>query len=129
LTYLTSPSNLTNASHVIFVSPYLTDREQTYKAAMTQAVGRARRYGQRKPVHTYHFLSLKTIDVDTFESRTHVVLDHENAEEPQFKPFEGFGKGAMRMSARPEKEMGESRLKDSKWGSAVVSKALFGEDE
>ncbi len=37
---------------------------------MTQAIGRARRFGQRKLVHIYHFVSLKTIDVDILEERT-----------------------------------------------------------
>jgi hypothetical protein len=95
---------------------------------MTQAVGRARRYGQCKPVHTYHFLSLKTIDVDTFESRNHVVLDDEDVEEPAYRPFEGFGDGVMRVGAWPERE-GEGRWRGSKWGSAVVSKGLVREDE
>ncbi|KFY42226.1 hypothetical protein V495_04619 [Pseudogymnoascus sp. VKM F-4514 (FW-929)] len=115
-------SNLTNANHIIFVSPYLTDREQTYKAAITQAVGRARRYGQTKAVHTYHFLSLKTIDVDTFESRNHVILDHENTTEPEYMPYSGFVK-SMPMDATPQIEgLG------SKWGSTVVTKGLLAEE-
>ncbi|KFY20881.1 hypothetical protein V491_03351 [Pseudogymnoascus sp. VKM F-3775] len=115
-------SNLTNANHIIFVSPYLTDREQTYKAAMTQAVGRARRYGQTKAVHTYHFLSLKTIDVDTFESRNHVILDHENTTSPDYMPYSGFAK-SMPMDAIPQAEgLG------SKWGSTVVTKGLLDEE-
>lgn len=113
---------MTNANHIIFVSPYLTDREQTYKAAMTQAVGRARRYGQTKAVHTYHFLSLKTIDVDTFESRNHVILDHENTTPPDYMPYSGFAK-SMPMDATPQAE-GLS----SKWGSTVVTKGLFAEE-
>lgn len=32
---------------------------------MVQCVGRARRYGQRKRVHVYRFIALRTIDVDT----------------------------------------------------------------
>ncbi|OBT84724.1 hypothetical protein VE02_06091 [Pseudogymnoascus sp. 03VT05] len=115
-------SNLTNANHIIFVSPYLTDREQTYKAAMTQAVGRARRYGQTKAVHTYHFLSLKTIDVDTFESRNHVILDHENTTPPDYMPYSGFAK-SMPMDVTPQAEG-----LDSKWGSTVVTKGLLAEE-
>ncbi|KAI9883353.1 MAG: hypothetical protein M1823_004887 [Watsoniomyces obsoletus] len=37
---------------------------------MTQAIGRARRFGQNKLVHIYQFVSLKTIDVDILEERT-----------------------------------------------------------
>lgn len=89
---------------------------------MTQAVGRARRYGQTKAVHTYHFLSLKTIDVDTFESRNHVILDHENTTEPDYMPYSSFAK-SMPMDATPQIEgLG------SKWGSTVVTKGLLDEE-
>lgn len=36
---------------------------------MTQAIGRARRYGQEKRVHIYRFVALRTIDVDIMEQR------------------------------------------------------------
>lgn len=36
---------------------------------MAQAIGRSRRYGQQKHVHIYHFLALKTIEVNIFEQR------------------------------------------------------------
>lgn len=36
---------------------------------MAQAIGRSRRYGQLKHVHIYHFLALKTIEVNVFEQR------------------------------------------------------------
>lgn len=36
---------------------------------MAQATGRSRRYGQQKHVHIYHFLALKTIEVNIFEQR------------------------------------------------------------
>lgn len=36
---------------------------------MTQAIGRARRWGQEKLVHVYHFVTTKTIDVDIIEQR------------------------------------------------------------
>lgn len=32
-----------------------------------QAIGRAKRYGQHKDVHVYHFICLNTIDVNTIE--------------------------------------------------------------
>ncbi|KAI9753984.1 MAG: peptide transporter ptr2 [Chaenotheca gracillima] len=63
-------ANLTNANHVIFLSPLLADTQYQYDSSMAQAVGRARRYGQRKVVHVYQFLSLKTIDVDILEQRS-----------------------------------------------------------
>lgn len=62
--------NLTNVNHIIFLSPLLVPNQYQYDSATTQAIGRARRYGQKKVVHIYRFLSLKTIDVDIIEERT-----------------------------------------------------------
>jgi len=64
-----SHRNLTAANHVIFVSPFLASTQYKYCASKTQAVGRARRYGQKKMVHVYQFLALKTMDVNLFEDR------------------------------------------------------------
>jgi hypothetical protein len=60
---------LTNANHVIFVSPLLVDSQYKYDSAMTQAIARSRRFGQKKEVHIYHFVALRTIDVDILEHR------------------------------------------------------------
>lgn len=114
-------SNLTNANHVIFVSPYLTDREQTYHAAMTQAIGRARRYGQTKVVHTYHFLALKTIDVDVFEQNNHVIVDT-NFEKQKFVPFDDFYKIGRHVGTRPDRKDG--RQQQSIFGSTVANLQL-----
>src|SRR5450432_3004227 len=67
---------------MIFLSPYLTESQQRYGHAMTQAIGRARRYGQTKHVHIYHFLSLKTIDVDIMQIRTNKILTKVNTAVP-----------------------------------------------
>ena len=64
-----SGANLVNANHVIFLSPLSTPTQYGYDSSMTQAIGRARRYGQLKTVTVYHFLSLKTLDVNIFEDR------------------------------------------------------------
>lgn len=61
--------NVVNSNHVIFLSPLLAPTQDSYVAAMTQAIGRARRRGQEKTVHIYHFVALKTIDVDILEQR------------------------------------------------------------
>ncbi|KAF9696594.1 hypothetical protein EKO04_005577 [Ascochyta lentis] len=61
--------NLTNANHIIFVSPLLVESQYKYDSAMTQAIARSRRYGQEKHVHIYHFAALRTIDVDILEHR------------------------------------------------------------
>lgn len=63
-----------NANHVIFVSPLLARCQQSYDASLTQCVGRARRYGQKKTVHVYHYLSLKTTDVDILQERSRKKL-------------------------------------------------------
>lgn len=65
------------ANHVIFMQPYYTSGEnaqENYDSAMTQAIGRARRWGQAKEVHVYHFLTVNTIDVDYHEARTDTSL-------------------------------------------------------
>ncbi|KAH6643750.1 hypothetical protein C7974DRAFT_382135 [Boeremia exigua] len=62
--------NLTNANHIIFVSPLLVESQYKYDSAMTQAIARSRRYGQEKQVHIYHFAALRTIDVDILEHRS-----------------------------------------------------------
>jgi len=65
------------ANHVIFMQPYYTSGEnaqENYDAAMTQAIGRARRWGQEKVVHVYHFLTVNTIDVDYYEARNNVTI-------------------------------------------------------
>lgn len=61
--------NLTNANHVLFLSPLLTDAQYDYEAQMAQAVGRVRRPGQTRDIHVYRFVSLDTIDVDILEHR------------------------------------------------------------
>lgn len=89
---------------------------------MTQAIGRARRYGQTKPVHVYHFLSLKTIDVDVFQARSGGILC-ENAEpSPSYVPFEGFVPSGFDI-------IEDNGKIPQKFGSAVVARDAFGDDE
>ena len=67
--------NLTIANHVIFFAPYLTigsSAARVYTSAMTQAIGRARCYGQEKKVEIHYFLTAGTFDVDLFEERERV---------------------------------------------------------
>ncbi|KAE8151156.1 hypothetical protein BDV25DRAFT_139139 [Aspergillus avenaceus] len=66
--------NLQCANHVIFLSPMLAETQYDYDSAMTQAVGRSRRYGQNKHVHIYHLLARMTIDVKIFQDRHGQVL-------------------------------------------------------
>ncbi|KAK2793657.1 hypothetical protein FQN51_001169 [Onygenales sp. PD_10] len=61
--------NLQTANHIIFLHPLSVKSQYDYNAGMAQAIGRARRYGQLKHVHVYHFLALKTVEVNVFETR------------------------------------------------------------
>ena len=71
---MTFCSNLTNANHIIFACPLLTDTQASYNAVMTQCIGRAKRYGQLKTVYIYQFLALRTIDVDVLQEREQKTL-------------------------------------------------------
>ncbi|KAJ5401047.1 hypothetical protein N7465_011536 [Penicillium sp. CMV-2018d] len=59
--------NLQCANHVIFLSPYFASSDHEYDAGMTQAIGRARRFGQKREVHTYHLLVKNTYEVNIFQ--------------------------------------------------------------
>ncbi|CBY02282.1 hypothetical protein LEMA_P010690.1 [Plenodomus lingam JN3] len=61
--------NLTNANHIIFVSPLAAKTQYEYDSAMVQAIARSRRYGQKKKVYIYHVVAERTIDVDIMEHR------------------------------------------------------------
>lgn len=86
-------SNLTNANHVIFVSPLLTKHQQAYNASMTQSIGRAKRFGQQKTVHVYRFLALRTIDVDILQEREHKMLVKKKALQESEAAVEGSERG------------------------------------
>ncbi|KAL6714776.1 hypothetical protein ACLMJK_008202 [Lecanora helva] len=77
---LSAGTNLTNASHVIFVAPHETMTNYGYNSVRTQCIGRSLRYGQFKQVHIYDFLALRTMDVDVYEYRMHMKLTKEQNE-------------------------------------------------
>ncbi|KAK6345242.1 hypothetical protein TWF718_007168 [Orbilia javanica] len=62
-------ANLTVANHVIFLSPLFAENEHQYTAAETQAIGRVRRYGQKKTVHIWRLMMKDTIDDDIYQER------------------------------------------------------------
>ncbi|GFF29000.1 DNA repair protein RAD5 [Aspergillus udagawae] len=66
--------NLQCTNHVIFLSPMLAETQYDYDSSMTQAVGRALRYGQTRRVHVYHLLMKRTIDVNIFQERRRKIL-------------------------------------------------------
>ena len=61
--------NLTNLNHAIFVHPLLAPTKQAYQAYETQAIGRIRRFGQTKKVHTHRFLVTNSIDTEIYNDR------------------------------------------------------------
>ncbi|KAF3919922.1 hypothetical protein AA313_de0201806 [Arthrobotrys entomopaga] len=66
-------ANLTMANHIIFLCPLLAASEQLYVAAETQAIGRARRYGQKKTVFIWRLVANDTIDYDLYSQRRNPV--------------------------------------------------------
>ncbi|RYP79246.1 hypothetical protein DL769_003069 [Monosporascus sp. CRB-8-3] len=57
------------ANHVMFASPLAKDLQESYDSIMKQARGRCIRYGQKKAVKVYHFVTENTIEVDILELR------------------------------------------------------------
>jgi hypothetical protein len=106
-------SNLTNANHVIFVSPPFANTQSTFNASLKQSIGRALRFGQEKTVYIYKFLALKTIDVDITQERTGEKLVRVTEDEWTLKPYE---------DVTPEEQ-------EVEWGSGTVNENyLRGED-
>jgi SNF2 family DNA or RNA helicase len=62
--------NLTNLNHAIFIHPLLADSKAEYMAYETQAIGRIRRYGQKKTVNVWRFFASDTIDTEIYAERT-----------------------------------------------------------
>ncbi|KAI1649121.1 uncharacterized protein F4817DRAFT_314059 [Daldinia loculata] len=69
-------SNFQYANHVMFISPFVVELQENYDSCMKQAIGRCVRYGQKKTVQVYHFVTANTIEVDILELRTksHVLV-------------------------------------------------------
>jgi len=88
---------------------------------MTQAEGRARRYGQIKPVHIYKFLSLKTVDVDALQLHSGKILAENVAPAPEFIPYSSFVPSSFGLIKAVRDEKG-------RFGSAETTKLLI-EDE
>lgn len=67
-----SGANLTLANHVIFVHPvhYPEASNDRFIATETQAIGRIRRYGQKRKCHVYRLLTANTVDERIMIERT-----------------------------------------------------------
>jgi SNF2 family DNA or RNA helicase len=110
------------ANHIIFVAPYLTSgssAQQLYDAARIQAIGRADRFGQKKVVQVYDFVTKHTIDVDILEKRNDGMLLKEY-ESPESDPVTAV------IGHRLEKvELGEQ----STFGSRLSHKIFLLDDD
>ena len=62
--------NLTNVAKVLFVSPLLVGNANAINGFYKQAIGRARRFGQRSDVEVIHYLTLNTIEIGIFKKFT-----------------------------------------------------------
>ncbi|KAI1389965.1 uncharacterized protein F4822DRAFT_219409 [Hypoxylon trugodes] len=64
------------ANHVVFSCPLSERLQQDWDAVMRQARGRCVRYGQKKTVHVYHFVTANTVEVDVLELRkqSHILV-------------------------------------------------------
>lgn len=114
------------ANHIIFVAPLYTkgsNSQHDYEAAMTQAIGRARRYGQIKPVHIYHFMTCHTIDVDILEYRTSRLVKPIAAMVSGPLPHKGFVHSKLDLVERHQDD------KQSVFGSAIAHMLFGGGDE
>lgn len=105
-------SNLTRANHVIFYHPYNVrgvSSQAAYRDQKLQAIGRARRHGQKHDVHVYEMLSTNTIDVDIVQMRSGKVLKEvTDSESTKYPPFSGFKSniGLVESDAHEEGEYG-----------------------
>ncbi|KAK1531028.1 SNF2 super family protein [Colletotrichum costaricense] len=61
-------TNLTEANHLMFAGVLYTDSD-SYDMYMRQAKGRLIRYGQKRPVFVYHFITPATLEFDIFNKR------------------------------------------------------------
>ncbi|KAL1842211.1 hypothetical protein VTJ49DRAFT_5823 [Mycothermus thermophilus] len=58
-------SNLTNATHIIFASPYVHPDPEHQTRTVSQARGRCIRTGQERKVNVYHFMMRGTVEEET----------------------------------------------------------------
>lgn len=62
------------ANHVIFFAQMAAANQYQHQSSMTQATGRAVRFGQKKHVHVWYLLALNTLDVGILQSQNNRVL-------------------------------------------------------
>ena len=61
--------NLQYVNNVIFAQPVISPSQRAWESTMTQAKGRAYRYGQKRDVHVWHYATARTMEVNMLEDR------------------------------------------------------------
>lgn len=75
-----SGTNLTAANHVVFLHPMLASTPERAVGHELQAIGRARRHGQRRDaVHVWRFVTADTIEQSITERNKAAMLSREEA--------------------------------------------------
>jgi SNF2 family DNA or RNA helicase len=75
-----SGANLTAAGHVVFLHPMLAPSAETAIGYELQAIGRARRHGQkRNTVHVHRFVTVNTIEQSITERHQAALWERESA--------------------------------------------------
>merc|ERR1712107_643635 len=75
-----SGTNLTAASHVVFLHPMLAPTAERAIAYELQAIGRARRHGQQKDVvHVWRFVTVGTLEQALTERHQSALWSREQA--------------------------------------------------
>ncbi|KAJ1554715.1 hypothetical protein HK405_004249 [Cladochytrium tenue] len=69
-------ANLTVANHVVFVGPLLGATNEWTAACETQAIGRARRYGQTRKVVVWRLVAADSIDSQLMAKRARFLESH-----------------------------------------------------
>ncbi|KAK3063052.1 hypothetical protein LTS18_002845, partial [Coniosporium uncinatum] len=116
--------NLTNANHVVFVSPLLAESQYKYESAMVQAIGRCRRYGQEKVVRVYRFVGVKTVDVNVLEQRERrgvPVLEVGHPDVGQGKVLEDVNSSVESSTAEKKKKKRREKTKLVRRGDGYLA--------
>eukprot|EP00392_Amoebophrya_sp_AT5.2_P005293 g5302.t1 len=64
-----SGANLTVANHVFLIHPFHSDSDEVCENYEKQAVGRVLRYGQKKPVKVWRFVTRNTVEEEILKER------------------------------------------------------------
>jgi len=99
LQHSASGTNLTAASHVVFVHPMLAPTAEQSIAYELQAIGRARRHGQRRDVvHVWRFVTADTLEQTLTQRHQAVLWSKGSAHEEAFSAA-AAGKAAAAAAA------------------------------